>query len=259
MAQSKTLSLVLGGVQAPWKYRHLTKPAAPRSKTRISSGSVLSRSSTLKPARARFVDPLGGSYLVESLTGRMKSRIRARINEIEAAGDPEQLSASGFFREIFQKAMEDSQYAVEKGDVSVVGVNVHTMTDDSDTLLREIATSKIKTWHSHHNEKSSDSSAPGTPRCNQQSVGRCRRRGCRFAQCHSAVDRSPRSFRHDRRDRDHDAFGGWNAGRYFQSSAAATQNWKSQCRVSLLRSQSWVSTNTKTAWSRWPGCFAKRR
>ena len=48
--------------------------------------------------------------------------------------------------------MEDSQYAVEKGDVSVVGVNVHTMTDEDDTLLREIATSKIETWHSRATE-----------------------------------------------------------------------------------------------------------
>jgi len=44
--------------------------------------------------------------------------------------------------------MEDSQHAVEKGDVSLVGVNVHTMADKDDTLLREIATSKIETWHS---------------------------------------------------------------------------------------------------------------
>ena len=36
--------------------------------------------------------------------------------------------------------------------MSVVGVNIHRMTDEDDTLLREIATSKIETWHSHVTE-----------------------------------------------------------------------------------------------------------
>jgi methylmalonyl-CoA mutase N-terminal domain/subunit len=45
--------------------------------------------------------------------------------------------------------MEDSQRGVEKGDVPLVGVNIHTLAEKDDTLLRDVAASKIETWHSH--------------------------------------------------------------------------------------------------------------
>lgn len=45
--------------------------------------------------------------------------------------------------------MEESQRSVEKGDMSIVGVNVHTLDEKDDKLLRDVATSKIETWHSH--------------------------------------------------------------------------------------------------------------
>src|SRR5271166_1025097 len=147
----QALSLVLGGVQA-LEISAFDEAYRTPSKDAHIVGLRTQQIIDLETGAGKVVDPLGGSYLVESLTDQIESRIRTRIDEIEAAGDPEQLSASEFFREIFQKAMEDSQYAVEKGDVSVVGVNIHRMTDEDDTLLREIATSKIETWHSRATE-----------------------------------------------------------------------------------------------------------
>ncbi len=45
--------------------------------------------------------------------------------------------------------MENSQRSVEKGKISVVGVNVHTLDEKDDKLLRDVTTSKIETWHRH--------------------------------------------------------------------------------------------------------------
>ena len=143
----QALSLVLGGVQA-LEISAFDEAYRTPSKDAHIIGLRTQQIIDLETGAAKVLDPLGGSYLVESLTDQLESRIRARIDEIETAGNPEELSASGFFHNIFQKAMEDSQHAVEKGDVSLVGVNVHTMADKDDTLLREIATSKIETWHS---------------------------------------------------------------------------------------------------------------
>ena len=143
----QALSLVLGGVQA-LEISAFDEAYRTPSKDAHIIGLRTQQIIDLETGAATVLDPLGGSYLVESLTDQLESRIRARIDEIETAGNPEELSASGFFRDIFQKAMEDSQRAVDKGDVSLVGVNVHTMADEDDTLLREIATSKIETWHS---------------------------------------------------------------------------------------------------------------
>jgi methylmalonyl-CoA mutase N-terminal domain/subunit len=48
--------------------------------------------------------------------------------------------------------MEAAQRAVEKGDVALIGVNVHALPEKDDRLLRDIATAKIETWHSHTSE-----------------------------------------------------------------------------------------------------------
>jgi methylmalonyl-CoA mutase, N-terminal domain len=103
----------------------------------------------LESGVGRVLDPLGGSYFVETLTDEFESRIRTRIDEIEAKGDPETLATNGYFRELFHQAMEESQRSVEKGLAPLVGVNVHIMHEKEDTLLREVATAKIHSWRLH--------------------------------------------------------------------------------------------------------------
>jgi methylmalonyl-CoA mutase, N-terminal domain len=103
----------------------------------------------LESGVAQVLDPLGGSYFVETLTDELERRIRGRIDEIESSGDSEELSTSGFFREIFHQAMEHAQLSVETGALPVVGVNLHTLPEKDDTLLRDVATAKIKNWGDH--------------------------------------------------------------------------------------------------------------
>ena len=153
MALFKPLRCVLAGVQALEISTFDEAYRTPSKDAHIVGHFEHSKSIDRETGAAEVLDPLGGSVFVESLTDQLEGRIRARIDEVEAAGNPEELSASGFFREIFQKAMEDSQYAVEKGDVSVVGVNIHRMADKDDTLLRRVAASKIKTWHSREGNR----------------------------------------------------------------------------------------------------------
>ena len=54
---------------------------------------------------AKVVDPLGGSYFIESLTDEMEQRIWKRIREIEAKGDPADLSDKGWFRTFSEETM----------------------------------------------------------------------------------------------------------------------------------------------------------
>ena len=53
-----------------------------------------------------MADPLGGSYYVESLTDEMERRVWETVLRIEAEGEPAELCASGWFRRLFQDAME---------------------------------------------------------------------------------------------------------------------------------------------------------
>ena len=147
----QALALVLAGVQA-LEISAFDEAYRTPSKDAHIVGLRTQQILDLEAGVAKVTDPLGGSYFVESLTDELERRIRARIDEIEAMGDPEVLSARGFFRDIFHQAMEASQRAVEKGDVALIGVNVHTLADKDDTLLRDIATSKIDTWHAHTKE-----------------------------------------------------------------------------------------------------------
>lgn len=92
-------------------------------------------------------DPLGGSYYVEALTDELESRIESRIREIESFGDILELSGKGFFRGIFADAMVERAREVQEGRRMVVGVNVHKLPSEEDTLLREITEKRIEPAH----------------------------------------------------------------------------------------------------------------
>lgn len=147
----QALSLVLGGVQA-LEISAFDEAYRTPSKDAHIVGLRTQQIIDLESGVAKVLDPLGGSYFVERLTDEMEAGIRARIDEVEALGDPETLVDTGYFRKIFHHAMEDSHLSVEKGKTSLVGVNVHAMAQEDDTLLRDVASSKIETWHGHTEE-----------------------------------------------------------------------------------------------------------
>jgi methylmalonyl-CoA mutase N-terminal domain/subunit len=95
---------------------------------------------------AEVADPLGGSYLVESLTDELERRIWAMVQDIEAKGDPAELADEGFFRRLFHDGMEREARAVVDGSVPKVGVNRFVIPEEEDTLLREVAEQKIEPY-----------------------------------------------------------------------------------------------------------------
>jgi methylmalonyl-CoA mutase N-terminal domain/subunit len=94
-------------------------------------------------------DPLGGSYMVESLTRRMEKKILNRIHDIEALGDPADLSANGWFKKFFEDSMERYHKNIETRKQLKIGANVHQMSEKEDTMLRDVAEAKIQPyiWH----------------------------------------------------------------------------------------------------------------
>ena len=89
-------------------------------------------------------DPLGGSYYVEALTAEMERRIQEMVARVEDMGDPAALCDRGWFRTLFQDAMERHAGQVRDGTKPQVGVNVHRMPAHEDTLLRALAERKIE-------------------------------------------------------------------------------------------------------------------
>jgi methylmalonyl-CoA mutase N-terminal domain/subunit len=93
---------------------------------------------------ARVVDPLGGSWYVESLTDELERRINAEVRRIESVGDIGELVDAGFFREFFLHGMDRHAQDVQSGERRIVGVNAHTMAAEEDTLLREVAEERFE-------------------------------------------------------------------------------------------------------------------
>jgi len=76
---------------------------------------------------ANTIDPLGGSYFVESLTEKMETRAREYFKKIDAMGGMVSAIEKGFpQREIHDSAYQ-YQKAVERGEQVIVGVNKYAM------------------------------------------------------------------------------------------------------------------------------------
>ena len=69
------------------------------------------------------VDPLGGSYYVESLTAEFEKRIWDTIRQVDEMGGALEAVRKGFFQKALAQGAYREQCAVERGDQIVVGVN----------------------------------------------------------------------------------------------------------------------------------------
>ena len=76
------------------------------------------------------VDPLGGSYFVESLTTKMESEALAYFRKIDSMGGMVSAIEKGFPQREIQDSAYHYQKAVERGDQIIVGVNKYTMSDE---------------------------------------------------------------------------------------------------------------------------------
>jgi methylmalonyl-CoA mutase N-terminal domain/subunit len=72
---------------------------------------------------ADVADPLGGSYLVESLTDELERLAVGYLERIDAMGGAVQAIEAGFFQDEIHDAAYRIQQGIESGERVVVGVN----------------------------------------------------------------------------------------------------------------------------------------
>ena len=77
------------------------------------------------------IDPLGGSYYVETLTNEMEQRIEAVMARIDAAGGMYQAVEAGLVQRMIGESALRFQQAVERGEQTVVGVNKYQVGGES--------------------------------------------------------------------------------------------------------------------------------
>ncbi|TGR23179.1 MULTISPECIES: methylmalonyl-CoA mutase [unclassified Mesorhizobium] len=84
----------------------------------------------------KVIDPLAGSYYVESLTNELAEKAWALIEEIEAMGGMTKAVASGLPKRLIEEAATRRQAAVDKGEEVIVGVNKFRLeTEDQIDIL----------------------------------------------------------------------------------------------------------------------------
>lgn len=79
---------------------------------------------------ADVVDPLAGSYFIESLTNEIEERILKLIEEVEAAGGVIQAIESGAIAKDLGRQAYDWEIAIERKEVLKVGVNCYVVEED---------------------------------------------------------------------------------------------------------------------------------
>ncbi|HEX8458597.1 MAG TPA: methylmalonyl-CoA mutase family protein [Pyrinomonadaceae bacterium] len=79
---------------------------------------------------ANTVDPLGGSYFLESLTKKMEDGALDYFAKIDAMGGMVSAVEKGFPQREIQESAYQYQKAVERGEQTIVGVNKYQMEDE---------------------------------------------------------------------------------------------------------------------------------
>jgi methylmalonyl-CoA mutase N-terminal domain/subunit len=80
------------------------------------------------------VDPLGGSYFLESLTKKMEDGALDYFAKIDAMGGMVSAVEKGFPQREIQESAYQYQKAVERGEQTIVGVNKYQMDDDDSKI-----------------------------------------------------------------------------------------------------------------------------
>jgi methylmalonyl-CoA mutase N-terminal domain/subunit len=118
----QALAAVLGGTQSlhtnSWDEAYAT-PGEEAVTIALRTQQVMAHESGV----ADTADPLGGSYLVESLTDRIEAEARKYIERIDSLGGAVAAVEQGFEQREIQEASYRYQQEMEKGERVVVGVN----------------------------------------------------------------------------------------------------------------------------------------
>jgi methylmalonyl-CoA mutase, N-terminal domain len=83
---------------------------------------------------ANTVDPLGGSYYLESLTQKMVEGCFDYFDKIDGFGGMVEAIEAGFPQREIQESAYQYQKAVERGEQTIVGVNKYYMEDEVQTI-----------------------------------------------------------------------------------------------------------------------------
>ncbi len=118
----QALAATLGGTQSLHTNGYdeaLALPTADAATLALRTQQIVAYESGV----ANTVDPLAGSYFMESLTSELERRVMRLLAEVEAKGGAVKAIDGGFLQDEIARSAYDDQRAVESAERIVVGVN----------------------------------------------------------------------------------------------------------------------------------------
>jgi methylmalonyl-CoA mutase N-terminal domain/subunit len=110
------------------------------------------------------VDPLAGSYFVETLTNEVEAQAWALIEKIDAMGGSVRAIEEGFIQDEIARSAYEYQRQIEKGEKIIVGVNQFQSAETSsipgfkiDDSIRTVQIEKLRRLRSQRNHGKCDS------------------------------------------------------------------------------------------------------
>lgn len=92
----------------------------------------------------RVVDPLGGSYYLESLTNQLATQAQILIDEVESLGGMTRAIESGVPKMRIEEAAAAKQARIDSGVDVIVGVNKYPTTEKPDFEILEVDNSAVR-------------------------------------------------------------------------------------------------------------------
>lgn len=155
----QALSAVLGGTQSLHTNGYdeaLTLPTEEAARIALRSQQIIA----LESGAVDTVDPLAGSYFIESLTDELEAKAFDYIKKIDAMGGSVQAIESGYIQNEIASASYQYQQSVQNGTRIIVGVNKFEMEEPPfdkhltiDDSIREVQIAKLKKLRAERDEK----------------------------------------------------------------------------------------------------------
>lgn len=145
----QTLAAVLGGTQSLHTNGYdeaLSLPTEEAARIALRTQQIIA----FESGAPDTVDPLAGSYFVESLTNEVETKAWELVNKIDALGGSVAAIEEGFMQDEIAKSAYAYQREIESGEKIIVGVNKFTIEKESpipgfkiDDHIRTIQSNKL--------------------------------------------------------------------------------------------------------------------
>lgn len=139
----EAMAAVLGGTQSLHTNSYdeaISLPTETSSRIARNTQTIIQEETDI----THTVDPLGGSYAIESMTHDLKEKASEIINEVFEMGGMAKAIEQGYPKRKIEEAAAIKQAGIDKGDVTIVGVNKYINETEDPVDILDIDNTEVR-------------------------------------------------------------------------------------------------------------------